>query len=167
MSETSPVSDLVVPDFGALLGAYIGQVPVGTIPRFLALLERTAADRYRSWAEVIPEHAAILLQCAADEDEIADRIEAAFALDPTLREQLEAPLPAAKQTYYEAFSPYDVWDQLRMQADAERQGARAWRNIAARHPDPAVVEVLHSCSALEESSADAVDALIAAHAPPS
>jgi hypothetical protein len=107
----------------------------------------------------------VLLQCAADEDEIANRIEGAFALDPALREQLEAPLPAAKQTYYDAFSPYDVWDQLRMQANAERQGAQAWRNIAARHPDPAVVEVLHGCSALEEGSADAVDALIATHAP--
>jgi hypothetical protein len=159
------MSNLVIPNFGALLGEFIGQVPAGTMPRFLALLERTAADRYRGWAEARPEHATVLLQCAADEDEIANRIEGVFALDPALREQLEAPLPAAKQTYYDAFSPYDVWDQLRMQANAERQGAQAWRNIAARHPDPAVVEVLHGCSALEEGSADAVDALIATHAP--
>jgi hypothetical protein len=159
------MSNLVIPDFGSLLGEFIGKVPAGTMPRFLALLERTAADRYRGWATALPEHADVLLQCAADEDEIADRIEAAFALDPALRDALEAPLPDAKQTYYDAFSPYDVWDQLRMQANAERQGARAWRNIAARHPDPAVVEVLHSCSVLEEASADAVDALIAAHAP--
>jgi hypothetical protein len=54
---------------------------------------------------------------------------------------------------------------LRIQANAERQGAHAWRSIAAHHPDEYVVEVLHSCSALEELSADALDALIASHAP--
>lgn len=159
------MSDVVIPNFGALLGEFIGQVPSGTMPRFLAMLERTAAERYRGWAAALPEHADVLLQCASDEDEIADRVESVFTLDPSLREQLEAPLPDATRAYYEAFAPYGVWDQLRMQADAERQGARAWRNIAARHPDPAVVEVLHSCSTLEESSADAVDALIATHAP--
>jgi hypothetical protein len=45
------MSDLVIPNFGALLGEFIGQVPTGTMPRFLALLERTAADRFRGWAE--------------------------------------------------------------------------------------------------------------------
>lgn len=159
------MSDVVAPDFGALLGEFIGQVPSGTMPRFLALLERGAADRYRHWAELLPDHAAVLLMCAAAEDDIADRIEHAFSLDESLRGQLEAPLPAATARYHEAFAPFGVWDQLRIQAQAERQGAQAWRNIAARHRDPEVIAVLHDCSTLEEASAERVDALVAAHAP--
>jgi len=159
------MSQLTIPQFGALLRPYISQVAPQTMPRFLALLERGAAARYRHWAEILPEHAGVLLACSASEDEIADRIEAAFALDESLREQLEAPLSAATDTYYDAFAPYDVWDQLRIQANAERQGAQAWRNIAANHPDADVVAALHGCSALEELSADSLDTLIATPAP--
>ena len=156
---------LEIPRFGELLSPYISQVPDSARPRFLALLERGAANRYRMWAEQLPEHEVILLECAESEDEIANRIEGAFALDESLRDQLLTPLPQATQTYYDAFAPYDIWDQLRIQANAERQGANAWRSIAANHPDAKVIEVLHSCSALEELSADALDALIDAHAP--
>jgi hypothetical protein len=63
------------------------------------------------------------------------------------------------------FSQFTVWDQLRIQANAERQGAGAWQRIASTHPDPQVIEVLNSCSALELESADYMDALIEAHAP--
>jgi hypothetical protein len=63
------------------------------------------------------------------------------------------------------FDGLDVWDQLRIQADAERQGARAWRNIAARIDDQAMIAALECCSSLEEASADRLDHLIANHAP--
>jgi hypothetical protein len=159
------VAAVEAPDFGALLRPYIGQVPPEAMPRFLALLERGAADRYRHWAELLPEHAEVLLACAASEDEIADRIEAAFALDPALREVLHAPLPDALATYRAVFDELDPWDQLRIQAQAERQGARAWRNIAARIDDADVIAALDACSMLEEASADRVDELVAAHAP--
>ena len=156
---------LEIPRFGELLSPFISKVPDGTRPRFLALLERGAANRYRMWAEQLPEHSAVLLECSESEDEIANRIEGSFALDEALRDELLAPLPQATQTYYDAFAPNDIWDQLRIQANAERQGANAWRSIASVHPDAQVIEVLHSCSALEELSADALDALIATHAP--
>ena len=156
---------LEIPRFGELLRPFIAQVPAVVMPRFLALLERGAANRYRLWADLLPEHRDVLLTCAHSEDEIANRIESIFALDESLRDSLTAPLPQATQTYYDAFAPYDVWDQLRIQGNAERQGANAWRNIAANHPDLEVIEVLHSCSTLEESSADALDALIATFAP--
>ena len=126
------MTELEIPAFGALLAPYIGQVPAEARPRFLALLERSAADRYRIWAGMLPEHRDVLLSCAASEDEIADRIEAAFVLDPSLHEVLHAPLAGARDTYYAVFEQYTVWDQLRLQANAERQGAQAWRNIAAR-----------------------------------
>ena len=157
------MSELVIPRFGELLSPYISAVPAEISPRFLALLERGAASRYRGWAEMLPEHAEGLMKCSEAEDEIANRIEGAFAMDESLREKLEAPLPGALKTYYDVFSQYDVWDQLRIQANAERQGAGAWQRIAATHPDPKVVEVLNSCSALELESADYLDALLAEH----
>ncbi|MEY4362071.1 MAG: hypothetical protein RL391_1377 [Actinomycetota bacterium] len=156
---------LEIPRFGELLAPFIGRVPGPAMPRFLALLERGAADRYRIWADQLPEHRNGLLECAESEDEIADRIEGAFALDESLRPALEAPLPEALSTYYEVFSAYDIWDQLRIQANAERQGANAWRGIASSHPDQAVIRILESCSVLEEASADYLDRLIAEHAP--
>ncbi len=154
------MADLQIPNFGQLLAPFIGRVPPVMMPRFLALLERGAADRYREWAAMLPAHTDVLSQCAASEDEIADRVESVFALDPALRDELLAPLPAAKQTYLDAFSGLDVWDQLRVQANAERQGAQAWRNIASRTTDQRVIDELAACSALEEQSADRLDALI-------
>ncbi|MEY2627634.1 MAG: hypothetical protein RJB08_1393 [Actinomycetota bacterium] len=112
---------------------------------------------------MLPEHSEVLLRCAEAEDEIANRIEAAFPMDESRRAELEAPLPGALKTYYDVFAPLDPWDQLRVQANAERQGAGAWERIASTHPDPKVIEVLNSCSELELSSADLVDALLAEH----
>jgi len=160
------MAELEIPNFGAVLSPYISQVPAEATPRFLALLERSAAARYREWATALPEHADELLRCAGGEDEIADRIDAAFPIDPSLAEALHAPLPAAVATYYEVFAPYDAWDQLRLQAKAERQGANAWRRISGGVDDPAVLDALAHCSALEEDSADRLDALIERFAPP-
>jgi hypothetical protein len=159
------MTDLVIPNFGQLLAPYIGAVPAEAMPRFLALLERGAAARYRQWMTMLPEHADVLGVCAAAEDEIADRIEAVFALDESLRPVVEAPLADATRTYYDVFDAVTVWDQLRIQANAERQGAQAWRNIASRTADERVIAALAACSELEEASADRLDALIAAHAP--
>jgi hypothetical protein len=159
------MADVTTPDFGALLAPQLSRIPPHALPRFLALLERAAAQRYRDWAVELPEHADVLLACAASEDEIADRIEAAVEIDAHVAEQIEEPLPAARQTYLDAFAGVDVWDQLRMQADAERQGARAWRNIAARTQDPRILSALAACSELEEASGERLDALIATAAP--
>jgi len=159
------MTNLQIPRFGELLAPFISQVPAAVKPRFLALLERGAASRYRDWAEALPEHAELLLSCSASEDEIADRIESVFGVPDEMREALHAPLPGATQTYYDAFDGMDVWDQLRVQANAERQGAQAWRTISAAISDERVLEQLAACSALEEAAADKLDGLIATHAP--
>lgn len=157
------MTDVQIPNFGALLAPYIGQVGPALRPRFLALLERGAADRYRYWAELLPAHADGLLACAASEDEIADRIEGAFGIADADRAVVEAPLPGARDAYYAVFDGMDPWDQLRIQANAERQGANAWRSIADAVTDRSVLDALAACSALEEASADYLDGLIAAH----
>jgi len=156
------MTELEYPNFGALLAPFIGQVPEERRPRFLALLERGAAERYRRWAEDLPDHAEGLLACAAREDEIADRVERVFAADDPALEHMRALLPGARDTYYGVFHGLSPWDQLRIQADAERQGANAWRSIAAGVTDGAVLAELRACSALEEESAAYLERLVAA-----
>ncbi len=146
------MSERTAPNFGALLAPFIEQVPQQAMPRFLALLERGAAQRYREWAVEIPEHSEVLVACARREDEIADRVDAVWAIDASLHDQLNAPLPAARALYYSIFVGLDPWEQLDIQADAELQGAAAWRGIAANHSDARVVDELLHCARLEEES---------------
>ncbi len=96
------------PNFGLLLAPILSQVDAESRPRFLALLERTAADRYRSWATQLPTHAPVLLECAGREDEIADRIEAVFSIGAAKLEDLKALLPEARDIYYAAFDGMEV-----------------------------------------------------------
>jgi hypothetical protein len=155
------MNDLHIPNFGELLAPYIGAVPESAVPNFLALLERGAAERYRMWAEALPEQREGLLSCAAREDQIADHADALYPLDPALAEAVAAPLPAARDTYYAVFAELDVIDQLRVQANAERQGAAAWRGMMSEENPAAVNETLEAMAHLEETSADFLDALLA------
>jgi hypothetical protein len=149
------------PNFGLLLAPILSQVDSAARPRFLALLERTAADRYRQWATQLPTQADVLLACASREDEIADRIEAAFSIGDAKLEELKSLLPAARDIYYSAFENFDVHEQIRMQSDAELQGAHAWRSIAANVSDPSLLGELAKCSELEEMSSAAAKAMLA------
>lgn len=156
------MKEITVPDFAQLLAPYIGEIPQASMPAFLARLERTAAERYRRWAEQLPEHKDQLLKCAASEDEIADRIER--VLPAACREDIEiieTNIGPAKETYYAVFSKCSVYEQLYIQAKAERQGALAWQGIAESVSDASIVDELNICSRLEQSSADDLDALLA------
>ena len=148
------------PNFGRLLAPVIAQVPTHAVPRFLALLERGAAQRYREWAADIPEHAEVLLACAVREDEIADRIEQVWSIDDIALGRIEALLPDARDLYYGAFQGMPPWQQLMLQADAELQGAAAWRGIAANHTDPDVCAQLGHCALLEEESSRELQRII-------
>jgi len=150
-----------VPQFGALLRSHIASVPDTARPAFLSGLERSAAARYRDWADAAPEHAEVLLECATREDEIAELVAALFPIDAETQRMVDAALPAAVAVYYEVFAPYSVFDQLYLQSEAELQGAQAWVGIAAGTDDPATIEVLARCTALEQESAAAVKALLA------
>lgn len=148
------------PNFGLLLSPIIARVPAHAVPRFLALLERGAAQRYREWAVVVPEHTGVLLACALREDEIADRVDQVWPIDDALLEELERLLPPARDLYYGAFEGMSPWAQLLVQADAELQGAAAWRGIAVHHPDPVVCAELERCSLLEEESSRELQRII-------
>ncbi len=151
----------VVPQFGALLRSHITSVPDAARPAFLAGLERSAAARYREWARAAPDHADILLECAAREDEIADLVAGLFPVDAGVQQAVDDALPAAIAVYYDVFAPYDVLDQLYLQSEAELQGAQAWVGIAASTDDPTMRDVLARCTDLEQHSAAAVKDLLA------
>jgi hypothetical protein len=150
-----------VPDVGGLLAGFMAQVPEAARPRFLALLERGAAARYRYWAEQLPAHAAGLRACAAREEEIATRSEAVVPIDAGAREKLESLIPAARDAYYAIFDGVPILEQLRIQAGAERLGAGAWRGMAQAMSDAHAREVLDGCAVLEEVSASYLDTLVA------
>ena len=152
---------LDVPNFGALLGSYIGQVPAASVPRFLARLERGAADRYRGWAAALPEHAELLLACAASEEQIAIRAEAIFPAIPEDLASIEEVLPGARDTYFGVFEGLPVKQQLALQAAAERQGSMAWQGLKRDDMPKAQLDELDALTALEIQSAEQVEALVA------
>jgi len=144
-----------IPNFGELLAEHLGGVPPEAYPFLLSQLERTAADRYRQWADDVPSHRDGLLNCAAQEDEIANRVEAMFPPSDEHRALVAEIIPKAKATYYSAFEPYTPVEQMTIQANAERQGANAWQTLKAAYPERA--GELDQLSEIELSSADYLD----------
>ncbi len=140
------------PDFAELLAPFIGAVPEEAVPNFLALLERGAAQRYREWAKQLPDFREGLSRCAASEDEIADIVESLFPISDELASAIREPLPAARDTYYQVFEHLSLAEQLAVQADAELQGAAAWRGMLSEELPANVREGLERCSELEEAS---------------
>lgn len=152
------MADLEIPRFGELLAEHLGGVPQEAYPYLLSQLERTAAARYREWAAQVPGYGAGLLECAAREDEIADRAEALFPPSAEHRELVASIIPKAKETYYSAFEPYSPIEQMTIQADAERQGANAWQNLKAAYSD--LADELDALSAIEIATADYLDRVL-------
>lgn len=154
------------PDFATLLAPFISSVPAAAVPAFLARLERTAAARYRMWAEALPAHAEGLMECAAREDAIAERVLALYpANEPAQLSAMDAAIAPAKETYYAVFSALAPIEQMAIQANAERQGAAAWRAMIDDEPEADKKTALEACARIEEESADFLDALLATLAP--
>lgn len=160
VDETGGMPRPEVPQFGALLRSHIASVPDVGRPAFLAGLERSAADRYRRWADDLPQHREALLGCAKREDEIADLISASYPVDDDVRARIDASLPDAIALYYDVFEPYSPLDQLFLQSEAELQGALAWVGMAAGTDDPQMIEILARCTALERESSAVVKELL-------
>ena len=149
------------PNFAELLGPFIQRFPDASRPTFLAALERGAAERYRGWADAAPEAAAGLRACADREERIAEIAEGLFPADDAARALIAELLPEARDAYFAVFADLPLEDQWRIQASAERQGANAWRLLAAGQDDARVRDALHECAALEEESALHLDKLVA------
>ncbi len=149
-----------VPQFGALLRDHISSVPDTARPAYLSGLERSAAERYRQWAEQLPEYAEALQGCARREDEIAELIAELFPVSAELQQHVDESLPAAVALYYDVFAPHPPLHQLYLQSEAELQGAMAWVHMADAITDDAAREVLERCTALERESSVVVKELL-------
>lgn len=152
------MTDVPVPDFGRLLADHLAGVDPDALPFLLSQLERTAAARYRAWADEVPEHRDGLLECASREDQIADRVEAMFPPSDEHRAQVSAMIGPAKAAYYAVFDGYAPVEQMAIQAGAERQGANAWQGLKDAYPAQAAA--LDELSDLEVESADHLDGLL-------
>ena len=152
------VNEVKIPDFSEVLAEHLSGVSAEAYPYLLSQLERTAAARYRTWADAVGEHREGLLACAAREDEIADRVEAMFPPTREHRAQVDAMIPAAKAAYYSVFEGYSPIQQMTIQADAEKQGASAWQNLKQAYAEKSAE--LDQLSALELESAAWLDALL-------
>lgn len=150
-----------VPDVAAILGPVLASVPIEERPLLLAIAERLAAERYRGWAAdaASPERRAGLLACAAREDEIASRVEAAFPNASTVQARLRAEHPELVTVAGEIFGGRPLLEQLAIQAAGERAGASAWRALAARVPEGPRREAFLACAPLEEASAAYLESL--------
>jgi len=150
-----------LPDITAMLGQFISGVPQALQPRFLALLERAAAERYEGWAKELPEHAVGLLACRGREIEIAETAERIFPLDADARAKLDAPLASAREAYLAVLAELSPRDQLRIQSNGERAGGGAWRAFAGAVSDVRARADLERSAVLEETNAAHLDALVA------
>ena len=149
------MNTIEIPKFGELLAEHLGGVPAEAYPFLLSQLERTAADRYRQWAEQVPSHSEGISKCADREDEIANRVEAMFPPSDEHRALVMEIIPKARATYYSAFEPYTPVEQMTIQANAERQGANAWQTLKGAYPERAAE--LDALSKIELESADYLD----------
>jgi hypothetical protein len=152
------VARVEIPNFGQLLAPQLSAVPAEAMPYLLSQLERTAAARYRSWASDLPEHAAGILDCAARETDIADRVEKLFPPSESQRVLVDEVASSAQATYYAVFEGLTPAEQMTIQENAERQGAGAWQNLKAAYPEQAAE--LDTLSATELASADYLATLL-------
>ena len=152
------MTTITIPNFGELLAEHLDQVPPETLPYMLSQLERTAAARYRGWAEAVPEYREGLMACAEREDEIADRVEALFPPSAEQKQLVSELIPAAKDTYYAVFADYTPIEQMTIQADAEKQGANAWQGLKEAYPE--LSGEMDALSAIELKSAEYLDSIL-------
>ena len=157
-----------LPSIAELITPLLLRVAATERPLLVAYAERLAAARYRSWAERVasPQQRTSLLACAAREEEIATRVE---ALLPNAGERQRALLeahPELLEINRSIFADRPLEQQFKIQAQGERAGAGLWRRLAEAAPDGHARNTYEECARLEEASAELLEALLAAMAPP-
>ena len=156
--------DVTIPNFGELLAGHLTRLPAESIPGLLARLERSAGQRYREWASELELHRDGLMTCADREDDIANRVDALFPISAEHKSIVDEVSPLAVETFLGVYSGLTAIQQITIQANAERQGAAAWRGMI--EPNPQLAEELESLAKTEEASADYLDALLISNGNP-
>ncbi len=148
----------IVEAFGALLP----DLAPDEVPMLLAILERIAGTKYRSWAQEAADDVerAGLLACAEREDEIAVFIESLEDDAAARAAQLRERFPDLEERYDSVMSALDRTEQLRVQAEGELGGADYMRQFAAA-AEGAVAARFESLACCEEANSKFLSALIA------
>ena len=154
------MADLEIPNFPKLLMKPLIAVPERSRVGFIARLERSAADRYRVWAEESDDLREGLTACADREDEIANRAEALVPVRPEDEAIVMESLEEARTLYASAFEGHSLRDRITLQAHAERQGSLAWLGFAGQTQDEAMKRAFLALADLEVASADYIDATL-------
>jgi hypothetical protein len=156
-SQERPMAELEIPNFPMLLMEPLLSVPEGSRVGFISQLERTAAQRYREWADEDPSLRDWLVQCADREDEIADRAAKLIPIESGDEQIVADALAKASALYASAFEGHSLRDRITLQAHAERQGSMAWIGFSGQTEDEAVKAEFMVLAGLEVASADQID----------
>jgi hypothetical protein len=150
-----------LPDLGLVLGSVLQRVADDQRPLLIALAERRAAERYRSWAGEVGDPARTrLLACAAREEEIAGLVEALYPEAEEVQRDLLAKHPDLDELNRSLFAGRPLAQQFTLQARGERLGAATWRALAGAEAAAERREVLLRCATLEEESAAVLESLL-------
>ena len=151
-----------LPSVGEVVGPIFETVAPEQQPLLVALAERIAARRYRTWAEAVSESVDRdrLMACAEREEEIARRVEALSADAAEVQAELLARYGGLEATYGEMFEGRPLIDQFTIQTQGERLGAATWRLFAESSGDDTARDTYLECAKLEEDSAAVLDDLI-------
>ncbi len=153
-----------LPNIAEVLAPLLARVAAEERPVLVALAERLAAERYRSWAAepTLASHRAALLACADREEEIARRVEALFPGAEAIQREIVARNPDLLSINRELFEGRPLADQHAIQSSGELVGAATWRAFARHESDPSRRDALLACAPLEEENARALDAILVA-----
>ena len=151
-----------IPNIAEVLAGVLRKIDPELQPLLLSKLERLAAERYRTWATDCPDQSVKdgLLACAAREEEIARRVESLNPSGSAIQNKLLSENPELLELNRTLFLDRPIKIQFAMQAAGERAGAAAWRAFAAAASEPSAVELLQSCSPLEQANADFLESLL-------
>ena len=150
-----------LPNITELFGQFLQRVAPEHAPLLVAIAERLAASRYRSWAgEVVdPSNAPGLLACADREEEIARRVEALFPGAAQIQDDIRAQNRNLEEVNRSIFAGRPLAQQFMIQATGERIGAATWRALAERAESEVARETFLACALLEEENAVFLEAL--------
>ena len=154
-----------LPDIAEILGTLLQRAPEAEQPLLLALAERVAADMYRDWANQVghEKRKALLLACAAREEQIANGAEALYPTAASIQRDLVARIPDLKGIR-SLFDPLPLDDQFRLLANGERAGGSAWRAYAEKAADAKMRQVFSTFAPLEEANAACLESILAEQA---
>jgi hypothetical protein len=147
----------------AILAPLLARVSREHQPLLLAIAERMAAERYRTWAAERREHQSDLLACARREEEIAGRLEALYPDAAAIQRDILANNPDLEHINRTIFAGRPLAEQFTIQAGGERLGAATWRAFA-RESSGSSPRVFLACAELEEESARVLEAILDAEA---